>query len=141
VKVTRFDPNSSGIPLGIHYKADLIFVRGHVWGPHGSKTPLRLVVDTVAAETIIAPELLDELGYSPRQDEAISSIRSVVGVERGWLLRVARFRALGHDMINFRVDAPDPSEEIDGLLGLSFLRHLKLEIHPTQGRILADRLG
>jgi len=56
VKVTRFDR-----------ARDLIFVGGRVWGPHGSPAPLRL----------------DELGYNPRQAEAITMMRSAVGREEG----------------------------------------------------------
>ena len=84
MKVTRFDR-----------ARDLIIVRGRVWGPHGLPAPLRLVVDTGAAETIIVPEILDELGYSPRQGEAITVLRSAVGREEGYLIRVARFACLG----------------------------------------------
>jgi len=34
-----------------------------VWGAYGPPAPLRLVLDTGAAETIIVPAVLDELGY------------------------------------------------------------------------------
>lgn len=84
MKVTHFDPSS-----------DLIFVVGHVWG-HGTRSrKLRLVVDTGASETVIIPEILDDLGYSPRHGEAITSLRSAVAEEHGYLIRVARFAALG----------------------------------------------
>jgi hypothetical protein len=54
VKVTRFDT-----------ARDLIIVPGRVWNPNSNDAlDLRLVLDTGAAETIVAPELLDELGYS-----------------------------------------------------------------------------
>ena len=75
-----------------------------VWGPRGQRR-LRLVIDTGAAETMIIPEALDDLGYSPRQGEAITVTRSAVGKERGYLIRVARFRALGFEFADFRVNA------------------------------------
>lgn len=54
MKVTRFLPDD-----------DLIIVDGRVWGSgHRMNRPLRLVVDTGAAETIIVPEILDELGLT-----------------------------------------------------------------------------
>ncbi|HUH05978.1 MAG TPA: hypothetical protein VML75_28505 [Kofleriaceae bacterium] len=57
MKVTRFDT-----------ARDLIIVPGRVWSPRGdAMAELRLVLDTGAAETIIVPELLDELGYSARE--------------------------------------------------------------------------
>lgn len=131
MKVTRFDP-----------KGRLLVVGGTLWGPRGATASLRLAVDTGSTETILMPEILDEIGYSPRQGEAITAIRSVVGVERGYLLRVARFRALGHEFSDFRIDAHDLPEGfgINGLLGLSFLRHFNYEVRSADGRIRADRL-
>ena len=38
---------------------------------------------------------------------AVTTIRSAVGAERGYFLRVARFRALGHEIRDFRVDVHD----------------------------------
>jgi predicted aspartyl protease len=111
VKITRFDPTD-----------DLIIVEGSVWGPcEGRVRPLRLVLDTGAAETIIIPEVLDELGYSARHGDAITVIRSAVGREEGYLIRVARFACLGHHAAEYRVHAHDLPEGwgIEGLIGLS----------------------
>jgi hypothetical protein len=51
VKVTLFDPD-----------ADLIIVPGRIWGPHGESARLNLVLDTGSAETVIIPDVLDEIG-------------------------------------------------------------------------------
>jgi predicted aspartyl protease len=130
VKVTRFEPTR-----------DLIFVDGTVWGRPARSADLRLVVDTGAAETIVLPEILDHLGYSPRDGESITVMRSAVGREHGYMIRVARFRCLGHQVTNFRVHAQDLPEGwgIDGLIGLSFLRHFNYEIRSREGRILVER--
>lgn len=131
MRVTRFDPTR-----------DLIIVEGYVRGPReGTGRLLQLVLDTGAAETIIIPEVLDELGYNPRQGEAITVMRSAVGREEGYLIRVARFACLGHRANDFRVHAHDLPEgwSIDGLIGLSFLRQLNYEIRSVEGRILAER--
>lgn len=132
MKITRFDP-----------AARLIIVRGSVWGRQGDAFPLRLVLDTGAAETVLSPGLLDDAGYNPRQGEAITTTRSAVGTERGYFIRVPRFRALGFELRDFRVDAHDLPEgfDIDGLLGLSFLRQFNYEVRSGEGRILADRRG
>jgi hypothetical protein len=102
---------------------------------------LRLILDTRAAETIIIPEVLDELGYGARQGEQRTVIRSAVGREEGYMIRVARFAALRHQASDFRVHAHDLPEgwEIEGLLGLSFLRQFNYEIRSREGRILVDR--
>src|SRR5262245_24950877 len=83
VKITRFDP-----------ARDLVVVKGRVWGP-GGKTPVSLALDTGSAHTVIAAGIIDDLGYNPRHGEAITTVRSAVGKEQGYLLRISRFWALG----------------------------------------------
>ena len=131
MKVTSFDAG-----------ADLILVEGRVWGPHAKQSrPIRLVVDTGAAETIVIEDLGDELGYSPQQGEAITVIRSAIGREEGYLIRVARFSCLGHHASDFRVHAHDLPDGwgIEGLIGLSFLRQFNNEVRSVEGRILVER--
>jgi predicted aspartyl protease len=130
VKVTRFDPDEP-----------LIIVSGFVWGPHHGRE-VRLAVDTGAGETLLKPEILDAIGYSARQGEAMTTIQTAISSEPGYLLRVSRFRALGHEFNDVRVHAHDLAEgfEIDGLLGLGFLRHFNYEIRSAEGRILAERI-
>jgi len=132
MKVTRFRP-----------KDDLIIVQGTLWGPLNTDgRPLQLVLDTGAAETIIVPHVLDEVGYSPRQGEAISVMRSAVGREEGYLIRVERFAGLRHQSRNFRIHAQDLPDEwnIEGLIGLSFLRQFNYEVRSREGRICVERV-
>jgi predicted aspartyl protease len=133
MNVTRFEPED-----------DLIMVDGTLWGPLARKgRRVRLVLDTGAAETIIVPHVLDEVGYSPRQGEAIAVMRSAVGREEGYLIRVQRFSGLRHQSTNFRVHAQDLPEgwEIEGLIGLSFLRQFNYEVRSQEGRIRIERVG
>ncbi|MCC7243312.1 MAG: aspartyl protease family protein [Acidobacteria bacterium] len=131
MKVTTFDPGG-----------DLIIVSGRVWGLATDPIELRLVLDTGAGETIIVPEVIDDLGYSAREHgEQIAVMRSAVGHEHGYMIRVARFACLGLQETSFRVHAQDLPEGwgIDGLVGLSFLRQLNYEIRSREGRILVER--
>jgi len=131
--VTTFDP-----------EGDLIIVQARLLGTQDQERDLRLVVDTGAGPTIIAPDLLDELGYSAREHgEQVASTRSISGREHGYMLRVKQLECLGMVEQDFRVYAQDlPSGwDIDGLLGLSFLRHLNYEVRSLEGRILAERAG
>ena len=68
-------------------------------------------------------------------------LRSAVGREEGYLLRVTRFACLGYQSPNFRVHAHDLPEGwgIEGLIGLSFLKQLNYEIRSVEGRILVRR--
>lgn len=131
MKVTRFDPDEP-----------LIIISAFVWGPHHGRE-VRLAVDTGAGETLLKPEILDALGYTPRQGEAITVIRTAISTEPGYLMRVSRSRALGHEFTDFRVHAHDLADgfEIDGLLGLGFLRQFNYEIRSAEGRILAERIS
>lgn len=95
MKVTRFDPS-----------ADLIVVTARVWGPRGDKL-VSLALDTAATQTHLIPDILDDLGYSPRQGEQITVVRSAIGDESGYMTRVSRFHALGFDRLDFRVHAHD----------------------------------
>jgi predicted aspartyl protease len=131
VKVTRFEPDR-----------ELIFVPGWIWGLRAEHhRRLRLVLDTGAAETIVVPDVVDELGYSPRHGEQRTVMRSAVGREEGYMLRVARFACLGYREESFRVHVQDLPEGwgIEGLIGLSFLRQLNYEVRSREGRILAER--
>jgi predicted aspartyl protease len=130
VKITRFHPAD-----------DLIIVPGRVWGPRGEGPRLNLALDTGAAETIVIPDVLDVLGYSAREGDQITVMRSAVGREQGYMIRVARFACLGFQLSNFRAHAQDLPEGwgLHGLIGLSFLRQFNYEIRSIEGRLLVDR--
>jgi predicted aspartyl protease len=132
VKVSRFNP-----------ARNLILVRGRIWGRKGQLESLQLALDTGASETIVAPDVLDRIGYSPREGEAITGIRSAVGSKPGYLIRVARFSCLGFESSDFRIHAHDLPEGlgIDGLIGLSFLRQFNYEISSQEGRIRVERIA
>ena len=129
MKVRRFDPAD-----------DLIIVKARIYGPHGHR-PLSLAFDTAASQTHIVPEIIDDLGYSPRQGTSITSVSSAIGKETGYLLHVTKFAALGFAFSDFAVHVHDLPEGIgiDGLLGLSFLRQFNYEVRSLEGRIVIDR--
>ncbi len=126
MKVRRFDPDD-----------DLIVVKARLSGKHGDRI-LNLALDTAASHTHVQPDIIDELGYSPVEGEAITSVRSAVGKEPGYMLRVQRFESLGFAFTDFLIHVHDlpAGFGIDGLLGLSFLKHFNYEIRSIEGRIL-----
>ena len=132
MRVTRFNRGK-----------DLIFVDGRIWGPSGRIERLRLVLDTGAALTVVVPEILDQLGYSPRDAERITTMRSAVGEEAGYLTRVTRLSCLGFTVSDYRIHAHDLPDgwNIHGLLGLDFLNHFNYEIRSGEGRLLVERLA
>ena len=128
MSVSTFDPRGE-IPI----------VEGDVWGPHGRQATLRLVLDSGSALTIISPGILDDLGYGARDGERITRVQSAVGVERGYTIRVKKFRALGFAFPEFLINAFDLPEygDIDGLLGWDFLQRFNFEVRPREGSIVA----
>jgi predicted aspartyl protease len=129
MKVTRFDPTDS-----------LIIVTARILGPRDEKQ-VSLALDTAATQTHIIPDVLDELGYSPRQGDTITSITSAIGEEPGYMMPIARFSALGFTVADFRIHVHDLPETlgIQGLLGLSFLKQFNYEIRSGEGGILVER--
>lgn len=124
--VTGFDP-----------RADLIVIKGTIWSAQGRARDVELAVDTGSSETLIIPEVTDDLGYSARDGEAITVIRSPIGREQGYLMRVAKFSALGFDLTDFRIhvhDLPD-GYGIEGVLGLNFLRNFDYEVRSILGQL------
>lgn len=128
MKVRRFDPSG-----------DLIKVTARVFGPRSHRR-VTLAFDTAATLTHLTPDVIDELGYSAAQGEGITTVRSAIGSEPGYLLRIQRFLCLGFRFDNFLVHVHDLpiGYGIDGLLGLSFLRRFNYEIRSREGRILAE---
>lgn len=58
------------------------------------------------------------------------------------MTRVSRFSSLGFSATDFTIHVHDLPEGfgIDGLLGLSFLRKLDIEIRFSEGRLLVERI-
>lgn len=131
MKETRFDP-----------AGDLLIVHARLWGPRGGKPArLRLAIDTGATHSLVLPDIIDELGYSPRDADAITTVRAALGKEQGYLLRVSRFEALGFALPDFPLHVFDLADGvgIDGLIGLSFLRQFNYLVRSREGRMLVER--
>jgi len=129
MKVTRFSR-----------KRDLIVVDARIWSPRHDQW-LSLAVDTASSDTVVTPDLVDLLGYSPRDGEHATTVRSAIGKEHGWTLRVKRFSALGFVVPDYRIHVFDlaTGDDIDGLLGLSFLDQFNYEVRSREGRLHVGR--
>jgi len=130
-RTTRFDP-----------RQDLVYVSGTVRGPR-SATQLRLLVDTGASMSTIVPGIVDQIGYGVRDGGPRTTVRTALDSEHGYVLRVARFAALGFAMANFPVNVFDLADRdvCDGLIGFNFLRCFNCQIRPKDGCILLENIA
>jgi clan AA aspartic protease (TIGR02281 family) len=117
---------------------ELIIVEAKVVGP-ANATKARLVLDTGAAATTLVPELIEDIGYTRRNGFKKAKVHTAVGEEKGYWLRVAEFSVLGVTTPDFAVTVfPLGHPDIDGLVGMNFLRHFNFEVRPAERRILIE---
>lgn len=119
---------------------DLIVVEAAIAGPGGTDLA-RLILDTGAALTTVVPALARSVGYSAADRIARSIVRTAAAAEHGYILRVERVIALGVELPGVHVNVAELGRGIDGLLGMSFLSELNLELRPAEQRILAERIA
>ena len=123
-------------PFATH--GELIVVRAVVTGPRTGVTA-RLVFDTGATYTTITPEVVDELGYGPRDGLRRTRVQTAIGSEHGYVLVVAELFVLGVAARNVPVHVFDLGhDDIEGLLGLNVLSSLNYEVRSAEHRILVE---
>jgi predicted aspartyl protease len=107
-----------------------------IFGPSGSIV-LRLALDTGATGTMINVAPLTAVGYDPSLVPDRIQVTTGSGVEFAPRIPVNQIIALGKKQSQFSVLAHTlpPSANIDGLLGLNFLRGYKVIIDFREGSI------
>jgi hypothetical protein len=112
------------------------------WSTEPSRIHIELQDGLDRNLTLITPEVLDGLGYNPRDGVARTHITSATSREPGYTIRVSRFAALGFRCANFLIHAFDLTDraDIDGLVGLDYLQQFNYEIRSADGRILVERV-
>jgi clan AA aspartic protease (TIGR02281 family) len=120
---------------------ELILVDAEVVGRAGRTTEARLVVDTGAAATTLTPKLVKRIGYSRSDGYKDATVHTAIGEERGYWLHVAQLEVLGIATPNFAVTVfPLGHQNLDGLVGMNFLRHFNFEIRPAESLIHLERI-
>ncbi|MBI4530449.1 MAG: retroviral-like aspartic protease family protein [Candidatus Latescibacteria bacterium] len=125
-----FDPSRS-----------LIFIKATLYGLDRVRT-VDLALDVGASTTTIATDILIGLGYDPAQSTKRARMITGSGVEYRSVVTVARIETVGQAVDDIDVICHDLPEEsqIDGLLGLNFLRHFDLTIRYSDGTLSLERL-
>jgi predicted aspartyl protease len=114
----------------------LIEIRVKLWGPRGEGV-LRFAVDTGATDTLVGTAPLVTLGYDPTQSSDRVRVTTGSGVEFVPRIVLDKIHALGQERTWFPVlcHTRPPSANVDGLLGLDFLRGQALTIDFPDGQI------
>jgi clan AA aspartic protease (TIGR02281 family) len=118
---------------------ELILLEAEVVGSTGRTAEARLVLDTGAAATTLTPRVVEKIGYTRRAGFKKAKVHTAIGEEHGYWLRVAELAVLGVTTPNFALTVlPLGHEDIDGLVGMNFLRHFNFEIRPADQQILVE---
>ena len=120
----RFDPAGG-----------LIMLRASVEGRTGRSPYLHMALDTGASFTVIPWEVADALGFDPAKSRRRIRFMTGSGVELAPVVVVDAMEVLGIRLRHVPVlchDLPQGSL-VDGLLGLSFLKHCRLAIDFPRG--------
>ena len=71
MKVTPFDPDRK-----------LILIQATIWGPLGQRV-CRMALDCAATMTLVVPDVLDGLGYNPRDGIEITEVVTPLDLQKG----------------------------------------------------------
>lgn len=97
------------------------------------------MLDTGAAATTLTPRLIEKVGYTGRDGFKKAKVHTAIGEEHGYWLRMAEFTVLGVATPNFALTVfPLGHKDIDGLVGMNFLRHFNFEVRPAARQILVE---
>lgn len=109
--------------------APIVIPRLRVTGPHGWRE-LDAILDTGAVYTVMAWDVLRDVGYDPARSERTVSIVTANGVIQAPLVSVEAIELGDLCVADLEVVCHDIPElaGIEGLLGLNFLRHFHVVI-------------
>ncbi len=113
----------------------IIIVRVKLQDEHGRLLYVRMALDTGASMTVIPWQAAERLGLDPARSRRRARFMTGSGMEVAPILTVPAMELIGVRVTNVSVlchDLPQRSL-VDGLLGLSFLRHCRPTIDFPRG--------
>jgi clan AA aspartic protease (TIGR02281 family) len=126
----RFDPRGHAILLDVEME-----------GPATQRTYVRMALDTGASLTVIPWNIAELLGFYPARIRRRMRFMTGSGMEAAPVLIVNAIEVLGIRVPRVPVlchDLPQRSL-VDGLLGLSFLKHCRLAVDFHKGLLELER--
>jgi hypothetical protein len=81
----------------------------------------------------------EKVGYTRRDRFKRAKVHTAIGEEHGYWLRMAELTVLGVTTPNFALTVfPLGDKDVDGLVGMNFLRHFNFEVRPADRQILVE---
>ena len=117
--------------IKIEYKDGLLFTSLEIFYRGSSLVIDNIVIDTGAAETIISPDVVEEIGIFAELEDYVHSFYGVGGSLHNFFSKQVDGITLGGIMLNkTKLDfgVVDPQGQISGLLGLDILMSLNAVI-------------
>ena len=113
--------------MDIEFRNGLLFTSLEITFQGMKKMINDIVIDTGAAETLISPDIVEEIGIVAALTDRISSFYGVGGSLHNFFSKEVDRICLGSiDIINAKLDFSviDPAGDINGLLGLDLLMEM-----------------
>lgn len=123
------------------YKAQrfgsLMVIKAYIRGPDAVAYP-GMLIDTGAAVTIIAQEILESVGCSPASASERRRIVTASGYEILPVVRINEFNCCGCLIKDYPVIAHTLpfGTHVNGLIGMDFLKQFEIDIKPFSGEIV-----
>lgn len=117
--------------IKIEYKDGLLFTSLEIFFRGSSLVIDNIVIDTGATETIISPDVVEEIGIFAELEDDVHSFYGVGGSLHNFFSKPVDGITLGNVKLNkTKLDfgVVDPQEQINGLLGLDILKRLNAVI-------------
>ena len=117
-------------------RASLITVEVEIF--KGAKSRIvRMALDTGATFLMLPWHVVEVLGYAPAKTRRKISITTASGTEIAPLLTLDRVKVAGKVVRKIKAICHDlpPQSPVDGLLGLSFLKHFDIDLHFRKRRL------
>lgn len=113
--------------MNIQYRNGLVFTTLEITFRGNSKIIDDIVIDTGACETIISPDIVEDIGVFAELNDKVNSFYGVGGSLHNFFSKVVDEIKIGDKIIgSTKVDfgVIDPEGDINGLLGLDFLMEI-----------------
>lgn len=116
--------------------ARVILVDAVVRGPARDHA-VRMILDTGSSYTLLAPEILLDIGCDLYKSVRRGPISTASGLEYTTFVSVPSIEALSQRVksLDICVHSPPPTIPARGLLGLNFLRHFNIHLNFLDGNI------